>query len=335
MNILQNNNEFFSSIPKAKTAKIVRNILNIVASVPDSIDVQISLCKDIIKWCEVEKRTFLRQRIDGKLAGLYLVKKESNDALKVIYKLLTELKKLDDKQMLTEVHLIESRIYHSLQNVPKSKASLTASRSAANAIYVVPLLQAELDEMGGIYLFLSISLSISIYLFLSIYLFIYILNYHSIYIGILHCEEADYSTSYSYFLEAYEAYDANNHSNAVKCLQYMILCKILSNKSAEVPGILSGKFGMKYAGGELAAMSSLAKAAKDRSLEAFTTAVDDHGKYLKCDDLISHHLDKLYSSMLEGNLLKIIYPYSSVEISHVAHRINLPIVSYLTIILTI
>ena len=110
---------------------------------------------------------------------------------------ISDLKKLDDKQMLTEVHLTESRIYHALQNIPKctlpsplsypsytyltphiytyicicvltiAKASLTASRSAANSIYVSPLLQAEIDEMSGA----------------------------------LHCEEGDHTTAYSYFLE--------------------------------------------------------------------------------------------------------------------------------------
>ena len=147
---------------------------------------------------------------------------------------IRELKKLDDKQMLTETHLTESRIYHSLQNIPKgeyvrsfhqtqcvylhlsgdrqasayfsifndrfkvhehspfralnfcmsfslslslslplfpsdifflsfflcvtftlyrlAKASLTASRSAANAIYVMPLLQVGNDSTNKILL---------------------------------------------------------------------------------------------------------------------------------------------------------------------------------------
>jgi 26S proteasome regulatory subunit N6 len=65
--LLKNNNDFFGTIPKARTAKIVRNMLNIVASVPDSLLIQIELCQDVIAWCKVEKRTFLRQRIEAKV----------------------------------------------------------------------------------------------------------------------------------------------------------------------------------------------------------------------------------------------------------------------------
>lgn len=167
MGLLRSNNELFSIIPKAKTAKIVRSIINIVSEEPDSLEIQASLCKDVIAWCKAEKRTFLRQRIEAKLANIFLERKELNEALTLVNSLLHELKKLDDKQMLTEVHLTESRIYHVYQNIPKSKSSLTASRTAANSIYVVPLLQAELDEMSGI----------------------------------LHCEEGDNATAFSYFLE--------------------------------------------------------------------------------------------------------------------------------------
>lgn len=59
--LLKTNGSFFSALPKARTAKIVRNILNIVASVPDTLAVQVELCEDIVAWCRAEKRTFLRQ----------------------------------------------------------------------------------------------------------------------------------------------------------------------------------------------------------------------------------------------------------------------------------
>ncbi len=122
-----------------------------------------------------------------------------------------------------------------------AKASLTACRTAANAIYVTPLLQAEIDEMSGA----------------------------------LHCEETDYTTSYSYFLEAFDAYDQNNQpQSALSCLKYMVLAKVLNNQAHEIPAILSSKLASKYAGKEdLVAMNKIASAAKAKSLEAFRQVV--------------------------------------------------------------
>ena len=42
-------------------------------------------------------------------------------ALTGIDALLTELKKLDDKMILTEVHLLESRVYRGIGNFTKAK----------------------------------------------------------------------------------------------------------------------------------------------------------------------------------------------------------------------
>ena len=227
------------------------------------------------------------------MASLLLQQKDASSALVLINSLLTELKKLDDKQMLTEVHLTESRIYHTLENIPKSKASLTASRSAANSIYVSPLLQAEIDEMSGV----------------------------------LHCEEGDHVTAYSYFLEAFEAYDhGHDKTKAMTILKYMLLTKVLADLASDVPNVLSGKLAMKYKGTDIDAMVSIANAAKTKSLEDFTENVKKHDVYLRSDALISHQLDDLYQKMLELNLLKIVHPYSCVEIAHVAKLIKLPVV---------
>lgn len=125
---------FFRKVTKAKCAKVVRQILDIVCQLaPEAYGMQKEICEKIIAWCVREKRTFLRQRVEAKLSAILFHQNEFGEALQLIDRLLQELKKLDDKQLLVETHLMESKIHFGLRNVPKAKAALTASRTAANA----------------------------------------------------------------------------------------------------------------------------------------------------------------------------------------------------------
>eukprot|EP01083_Nonionella_stella_P012152 34495_1 len=308
---------FFTNATKAKCAKVVRAVLEIICTLaPSQLDMQQQICNNIIAWTETEKRTFLRQRVQAKLASVLFLQNKFGEALTLVDKLLVELKKLDDKQLLVETHLVESKIHHGLRNMPKSKAALTASRTCANAIYVAPGLQSSIDSMSGV----------------------------------LHCEEGDYNTAHSYFLEAFEQLDnleadgKVEEGSALSCLKYMMLCKILDSLTkalklsaqggvgaktdkAEVgiSGIITSKQGVKFAGKDIDAMSAIADASSRRSLKEYEAVTEKYTHELQDDILIKHHLKFLHQQLLESNLIRIIEPYSCVEITHVANLIEMPL----------
>lgn len=281
----------FAMLPKAKTAKVVRTIIDAVAKIPDTTDLQVTMCKEQVEWARLEKRSFLRQRIEARLGTLYLITKQYPEAITLIGGLLTAVKRLDDKLLLVDVHLLESRVHLALRNVAKSKAALTAARTAANSIYVPPTLQCQIDMQSGI----------------------------------LHAEEKDYKTAYSYFFEAFEAFDSLQDPLAVKSLKYMLMCKIMTNQTDDVSSIVNTKGGLKHAGVETEAMKAVCSAHIGRSLKAFQEALATYKAQLTDDPIIQTHLDALYNTLMEQNLCRLIEPYSRVEIAHLASLMELPV----------
>lgn len=282
---------FLKMVSKAKAAKLVRNLVDVFLDMEASTGMEVELCNECIDWAKDEKRTFLRQALEARLVGLYLDTKDYSKALQLGSKLLKELKKLDDKALLVEVQLLESKVYHNLSNIPKSRAALTSARTTANGIYCPPKLQASLDQQSGI----------------------------------LHAEEKDFKTAYSYFYEAFEGFDSIDNPKAVSALKYMLLCKIMLNSPDDVQSIISGKLALRYSGSQLVAMKSIANASHNRSLSEFQQALNTFKQELTEDPIIRTHLDALYDNLLEQNLSRIIEPFARVQIEHVATLIALPL----------
>eukprot|EP01018_Ginkgo_biloba_P000083 Gb_31069 [translate_table: standard] len=281
---------YFSLIPKAKTAKIVRGIIDAVAKIPGTSELQISLCREMVEWTRSEKRTFLRQRVEARLAALLMENKEYSEALTLLSSLVREVRRLDDKLLLVDIDLLESKLHFSLRNLPRAKAALTAARTAANAIYVPPAQQGTIDLQSGI----------------------------------LHAEEKDYKTAFSYFFEAFEAFNALEDPRAVFSLKYMLLCKIMVHQADDVAGLISSKAGLLYMGVELDAMKAVADAHSKRSLKDFEVALNTFKAQLEEDPIVHRHLSSLYDTLLEQNLCRLIEPFSKVEISHISELIGLP-----------
>jgi len=281
---------FLGVVSKAKASKIVRELVDTFLDMGSVTGLEIPLCLECIEWAKSEKRTFLTQALEGRLILLYHANGDYAQALGTVNRVMKELKKMDDKQLLMEVQLSESKVYHTLSNVPKARAALTSARTTANSIYVPPKLQAALDMQSGI----------------------------------LHGEEKDFKTAYSYFYEAFEGYDSIEHPFALNGLKYMLLSKIMLGTPDEVQALLTGKIGLKYSGRGIEAMKAIAEAGKKRDISIFNTTIAEYDEELKKDAVVQNHLKTLYDNLLEQNLVRIIEPYSRVQIAHVAETISLP-----------
>ena len=160
---------FFTRIPKSRTAKIVRALIDgVIASAELGAghaaalqaaaqaaphkqvkeagagvkSVQVEIVEEAIAWCQQEKRTFLKQRLQSRLAALLVKLKQYTDALPLIAKLIREVKKFDDKLLLVEVFLVESRAHLALQNSQDSAhqdSGIASIRFGAPACLFVPL----------------------------------------------------------------------------------------------------------------------------------------------------------------------------------------------------
>merc|ERR1739838_303373 len=282
---------FLREISKAKAARLVRSLVDMLLDLEGATELEVTVCRENIEWAKQEHRTFLRQSLEAGLVCLFFETKQYTNSLTLSSQLLSDLKKLDDKNLLVEVQLFESKTYHALGNLPKARAALTSARTTANGIYCAPKLQSSLDLQSGI----------------------------------LHAaEEKDFKTAYSYFYEAFEQYDSVEDKLALTALKYMLMSKIMLRMPEEVHNIVSGKLALKYSGTDIEAMKLVAQASKKRSLADFQTTVGKYSKELKGDKIVARHLDTLYQTMLEQNLCRIIEPYSRVQVKFVAEKIDLP-----------
>ncbi|ODV97504.1 hypothetical protein PACTADRAFT_31 [Pachysolen tannophilus NRRL Y-2460] len=214
--------------------------------------------------------------------------------LELIHSLIREFKKLDDKSSLVEVQLLESKIYFALKNFPKSRSSLTSARTSANSIYCPTNIQAELDLLGGV----------------------------------LNAEDKDFKTAYSYFYESFEnsILSGSSETQSIKILKYMLMSKIMLQLIDDVNNILNNKNVVKFTNSkEIEAMKAVSKAASNRSLKEFEECLTNYQVELTLDPIIRSHLTDLYDSLLERNLMKLIEPYSMLEISFISNKIGLSV----------
>ncbi|KAJ1916966.1 Golgi Transport, partial [Tieghemiomyces parasiticus] len=58
--LIRNSRDLLGSLPKAKSTKIIKTLIEHFAQIPNSLDLQIEMCKETVEWSKQEKRLFLK-----------------------------------------------------------------------------------------------------------------------------------------------------------------------------------------------------------------------------------------------------------------------------------
>ena len=296
-NELQNYFKLISEIKEIKNTnntflvKLTDKLISKLKKRKELLDDVVKVCEEITKFCDETNNISMKSKIQTRLAEVYYIHEHYAKALEICNKVIFDLKRYEDNLGLIQLLLLESKIHYVTNGISKSKAALTSVKTLVTKVYVEPKLQANIDMQAGI----------------------------------LAAHEKDFNLAYSYFFEAFDVYNIPNQkrrNKGLRAFQYMIMSKIVGDHIEEVNNVVLSKQGKDYLGKEVDALRSIESAVKENSIKLLKENIEKNQEYFK-DPIIRYHINNLHNDLLEKNLIKIIKPYSVVEIDFVAKSIGL------------
>ena len=271
--------------------KITDKLIGKLKKRKDLLNDIVKVCEEITKFCDQTNNISMKSKIQTRLAEIYYIHEHYAKALEICNKVIFDLKRYEDNLGLIQLLLLESKIHYATNGISKAKATLTSVKTLITKVYVEPKLQANIDMHAGI----------------------------------LAAYEKDFNLAFSYFYEAFDAYNIPNQkrrNKGLRAFQLMILSKIVGDHLEEVNNIVLSKQGKDYYGKEVEALRSIEAAIREKSIKLLKDNIEKNKEYFT-DPVIKYHIDNLHNDLLEKNLIKIIKPYSVVEIDFVAKTIGL------------
>lgn len=279
---------------KMSVARVLKQLLDVVAEnerEPGQA-AELKVCQFIVDWAQKEQKNFLKHKMEVRLANVFYQRGELKKARELTEKVLKEAREVDDKLLLVEAHLLESRLIYETKNWPKAKAALTAAKAATAAIYIQPLLQAELDYTAGM----------------------------------IHMAEKDYAIAYSYFYESFEAFHTQKQTaKASKLFEYLLLAKIMADAGEDATSLLAGRYGIAYGEGNNSTllMRNMLKAYKEKSVVSLKSVFEENKKDIAADKIISSQTELLFDKLLEQNVVKVVTPYSRIDLEYLTKKLGI------------
>ena len=275
-------------------AKLFRELLDDLSPFPKPIPAQFeNLSKFILQWSISSNISFLQSKAELKLAEILGKRTQLREAVRYVESVIKDARVIDDKHLLVEAHLLETKLQFEMENLPKAKSALTACRANSNSVFCSTLLIAEIETTAGM----------------------------------IHIFENDYKIAYSYFYEAFEMFHQNKKSgHSLENFQYIVLCKIMAGLDDEADNLFNGRFGIIYGEqGFSPIMRQILEANKKKSLVQLEKILSEHGQVIKDNAIITSQITLLYENLLEKNILKLTKPYTKVQLSYLSLKLGVDV----------
>lgn len=274
----------WKDVTTVRITKIVKKILKILPS--DQVQDVLSLVDDLIAWADRENKKILRLDLECKRINALLNIGKHTECLDSIRRVLKDLKRFDDKENQIRLYICESRAFYDLHDIAKSRSSLTSARILAVSSYCPYELQAQIDLLCGM----------------------------------LICDEKQYSTAYSYFLEAIDSFKlAKEPEGALLSGRYLLLSKIIDKRWQDIANLMKSKVFIPFLNDTvIQLLLKVEVSCRNRDLRAYHVILDSNKDTINADRFIKSHLYFLYGMLFESNIMKIIEPYSNIRISTIS-----------------
>jgi 26S proteasome regulatory subunit N6 len=280
----------WKNITTARVTKIIKRLFDVVPYLHEDFSQILGLLDTLVSWAERDGKKMLKLDLECKRIYALLRMGRNHDVLKQTGPVIRELKKYEDKLNLITIFVYESKAFYETRNVSRSKSSLTSARALAVSAYCPSKLQAQIDLLSGMYI----------------------------------CDDRNYSTAFSYFMEALEGFSLDKaYEEAAVALRYLVMSKILARKLDEIGVVMKNKHAQRHLSDRaVTILLEIGESCKNRDLKVYSEVLSRDSGFIREDPFICSHLEFLYDILLENNIIKIIEPYADVRIEFIASKLD-------------
>ncbi|CAG8528854.1 39992_t:CDS:10 [Gigaspora margarita] len=281
-----------SAVTRNYSEKSINNILDFISSSQDMSFME-EFYSTTLNALEEAKNERLWVKTNLKLAKLWLDRKEYNRLNKILRQLHLSCQRddgTDDQRKgthLLEIFALEIQMYTETKNNKKLKALYQQCLHVKSAI-PHPRIMGVIRECGGK----------------------------------MHMGEKEWDKAQTDFFESFKNYDEAGSPQRIQVLKYLVLANMLTE--SQINPFDSQETKPYKNDPQIVAMTNLVSAYQRKEIREFEKILKDNRATIMDDPFIRTYIDDVLKNIRTQVLLRLIKPYTRIEIPFVSKQLNIP-----------